>query len=60
MRLHVKNRDELTAQIADFIARGGKIQTEDQQTVTKRLRKATSLASRHIRQYNKLGRRVVK
>ena len=60
MRLHVKNRAELEAQIAAYIAKGGAIQKQDAQTATKALRKATSLASRHIRQYNKLGRRVVK
>jgi hypothetical protein len=58
MRLHVKNRDELTAQIADFIARGGKIQTEDPQTATKTLKRAMSLASRHLGKHNRMGARV--
>jgi hypothetical protein len=58
MRLHVKNRAELEAQIAEFIARGGKIQKEDPQTATKTLRKAVSLASRHLGKHNRMGARV--
>lgn len=58
MRLTVKNRVELEAQIALYIARGGKIQKEDPQTATKTLRKAMSLASRHLGKHNKMGARV--
>jgi hypothetical protein len=58
MRLNVKNRAELEAQIADYIARGGAIQREDPQTATKALRKAMSLASRHLGKHNKMGARV--
>jgi hypothetical protein len=58
MRLHVKNRAELEAQIAEFIARGGKIQKEDPQTATRTLRKAVSLASRHLGKHNRMGARV--
>jgi hypothetical protein len=58
MRLHVKNRAELEAQIAEFIARGGKIQKEDPQTATRTLRKAMSLASRHLGKHNRMGARV--
>ena len=58
MRLNVKNRTELEAQIADFIARGGKIQKEDTQTATRTLRRAMSLASRHLGKHNRMGARV--
>lgn len=58
MRLMVKSRAELEAQIADFIARGGAIQREDAQTATKTLRKAMSLASRHLGKHNRMGARV--
>jgi hypothetical protein len=58
MRLHVKNRAELEAQIAEFIAKGGKIQREEEQTATKTLRKAVSLASRHLGKHNRMGARV--
>jgi len=58
MRLHVKNRAELEAQIAEFIAKGGKIQREEEQTTTKTLRKAMSLASRHLGKHNRMGARV--
>lgn len=58
MRLHVKNRAELEAQIADYIARGGTIKKEDPQTATKTMRKAMSLASRHVGKHNKMGARV--
>jgi hypothetical protein len=58
MRLTVKNRDELVAQIADYIARGGEITREDPQTATKTLRRAMSLASRHLGKHNFTGARV--
>ena len=58
MRLHVKNRAELEQQIADYIARGGTIKREDPQTATKTLRKAMSLASRHLGKHNRMGARV--
>lgn len=58
MRLTVKNRAELEAQIADYIARGGEIQKEDAQTATKTLRRAMSLASRHLGKHNRMGARV--
>ncbi len=58
MRLHVKNRSELEAQIAEFIAKGGKIQREDPQTATKTLKRAMSLASRHLGKHNRTGARV--
>ena len=58
MRLMVKNRAELEAQIADYIARGGKIQKEDPQAADKTLRKTVSLASRHLGKHNKMGARV--
>lgn len=58
MRLTVKSRAELEAQIAEFIARGGKITREDPQTATKTLRRAMSLASRHLGKHNGLGQRV--
>ena len=58
MRLHVKNRAELEAQIAEFIAKGGKIQKEDPQTATKTLKRAMSLASRHLGKHNRMGARV--
>lgn len=58
MRLNVKNRAELEAQIADYIARGGTIKKEDPQTASKTMRKAMSLASRHIGKHNKMGARV--
>lgn len=55
---NIKRRDELEAQIAEFIARGGKITREDPQTATKTLRKAMSLASRHLGKHNRMGARV--
>lgn len=55
---NIKRRDELEAQIADYIARGGKIQREDPQTASKTLRRAMSLASRHLGKHNKMGQRV--
>ena len=58
MRLNVKNRAELEAQIADYIARGGVIKREDPQTATKTMRKAMSLASRHLGKHNRQGARV--
>jgi hypothetical protein len=58
MQRNIKNRKELEAQIADYIARGGKIQKEDPQTATKALLKAMSMASRHLGKHNKMGARV--
>ena len=58
MRLHVKNRAELEQQIADYIAKGGVIKREDPQQATKTLRKAMSLASRHLGKHNRMGARV--
>jgi hypothetical protein len=58
MRLHVKNRAELAAQIAAYIAKGGTIKREDPQTATRTLRKAMSLASRHLGKHNRMGARV--
>ena len=58
MRLAVKNRAELEKQIADYIARGGVIKKEDPQTASKTLRKALSLASRHLGKHNRMGQRI--
>ena len=58
MRLAVKNRAELEQQIADYIARGGVIKKEDPQTASKTLRKAMSLASRHLGKHNRMGHRI--
>jgi hypothetical protein len=58
MRLTAKNRTELEAQIADYIARGGTITREDPQSASKTLRKAMSLASRHLGKHNRMGARV--
>jgi hypothetical protein len=58
MRLTAKNRTELEAQIADYIARGGTIKREDPQSASKTLRKAMSLASRHLGKHNRMGARV--
>jgi hypothetical protein len=58
MRLTAKNRTELEAQIAAYIARGGVIKREDPQTATKTLRRAMSLASRHLGKHNRQGARV--
>ena len=58
MRLTVKNRDELIAQIEAYIASGGEITREDPQTATKTLRRAMSLASRHLGKHNFSGARV--
>jgi hypothetical protein len=58
MRLHVK-RDELTQKlVAEFLANGGHIQKEDPQTATKTLKRAMSMASRHLGKHNRLGARV--
>jgi hypothetical protein len=58
MRLHVK-RDELTQKlVAEFLANGGRIQKEDPQTTTRTLKRAVSLASRHLGKHNRLGARV--
>jgi len=58
MRLHVK-RDELTQKlVAEFLANGGRIQKEDPQTATKTLKRAMSMASRHLGKHNRLGARV--
>ena len=58
MRLTVKNRTELEAQIALYIARGGTIKREDPQTATKTLKRAMSLASRHLGKHNRMGARI--
>ena len=58
MRLTVKNRAELEAQIADYIAKGGTIKREDPKSATKALKKAMSLASRHLGKHNRMGARV--
>lgn len=55
---NIKRRDELEAQIADYIAKGGVIKREDPQTASKTLRKAMSLASRHLGKHNRMGARV--
>lgn len=58
MRLHVK-RDELTQKlVAEYLAKGGTITREDPKVVTKRTKKAMSLASRHLGKHNRLGARV--
>lgn len=58
MRLAVK-KDELTQKlVAEYLARGGVITREDAQTATKRMRKALSLASKHLGKHNKFGARV--
>ena len=60
MRLNIK-KDQLVDQlVADYFAQGGTVQRDIAQNVTKTLRKQLSLGSRHIRQYNKIGRKVVK
>lgn len=58
MRLNVKNRDDIKAMIAEYVANGGKIKREDPQTASKAMRKAMSLASRHLGKHNRLGARV--
>lgn len=58
MRLHVKNRAELEAQVEAYIAKGGTVLRQDAQTATKALRKAMSLASRHLGKHNRMGARV--
>ena len=58
MRLTVK-KDELTQKlVAEYLAKGGAITREDAQTATKRMRKALSLASKHLGKHNKFGARV--
>ena len=58
MRLHVK-KDELTQKlVAEYLAKGGVITKEDPQQATKTLRRAMSLASRHLGKHNKMGARV--
>jgi hypothetical protein len=58
MRLHVK-RDELTQKlVAEFLANGGTIKREDPQTATRTLKRAVSLASRHLGKHNRTGARV--
>ena len=60
MRLNIK-KDQLVDQlVADYFAQGGTVQQEAAQNTTKTLRKKLSLSTRHIRQYNKIGRKVVK
>lgn len=58
MRLTVK-KDQLTEQlVAEYLAKGGVIKKEDPQQATKTLRRAMSLASRHLGKHNKMGARV--
>jgi hypothetical protein len=58
MRLNIK-KDQLVDQlVAEYIARGGTITKEDPQQSTKTLRKAMSLASRHLGKHNRMGARV--
>ena len=58
MRLAVK-KDELTQKlVAEYLALGGVITREDAQTATKRMRKALSLASKHLGKHNRFGQRV--
>ena len=58
MRLNIK-KDQLTEKlVAEYLARGGTITREDAQTATKRMKKALSLASRHLGKHNKFGARV--
>jgi hypothetical protein len=58
MRLTVK-KDQLTEQlVAEYLAKGGTIKREDAQTATRTLRRAMSLASRHLGKHNKMGARV--
>lgn len=58
MRLNVK-KDQLTEQlVAEYLAKGGTIKKEDPQQATRTLRRAMSLASRHLGKHNKMGARV--
>jgi hypothetical protein len=58
MRLNVK-KDQLTEQlVAEYLAKGGTITREDPQTATKTLRRAMSLASRHLGKHNRMGQRI--
>jgi hypothetical protein len=58
MRLNVK-KDQLTEKlVAEYLAKGGTITREDPQTATKTLRRAMSLASRHLGKHNRMGQRI--
>jgi hypothetical protein len=58
MRLAQKDRTDLKAQIAEYLARGGNIARQDPQIVTKTIKRTTSLASRHLGKHDRMGRRV--
>lgn len=58
MRLNVK-KDQLTEKlVAEYLARGGTIKREDPQQATRTLRRAMSLASRHLGKHNRMGQRI--
>lgn len=58
MRLNIK-KDELVNQlVAQYLANGGSVQRVEQQSVTKTLRKALSLGTRHVGKHNRFGQRV--
>ena len=58
MRLNVK-KDQLTEKlVAEYLAKGGTITKEDPQQATKTLRRAMSLASRHLGKHNRMGQRI--
>jgi hypothetical protein len=58
MRLNVK-KDQLTEKlVAEYLAKGGTITREDPQQATKTLRRAMSLASRHLGKHNRMGQRI--
>jgi len=58
MRLNIK-KDQLVDQlVADYLARGGTVQRTAAQNVTKTVRRALSLSSKHLGKHNKFGARV--
>jgi hypothetical protein len=58
MRLNIK-KDQLVDQlVAEYLARGGTVQRTVEQNVTKTVRRALSLSSRHVGKHNRMGARV--
>ena len=58
MRLNIKKNQLVDQLVAEYLAKGGTVTREDPQTATKTLRRAMSLASRHVGKHNKMGARV--
>jgi hypothetical protein len=58
MRLNIK-KDQLVDQlVAEYLAQGGTVQRTAAQNVTKTVRRALSLSSRHVGKHNRLGARI--